>query len=156
MTLVRSRPGRRVPTLTEVIVPPTIVDLPLDVANGDIDVDIGAIGDTKAQTDALAFPELRKPFNKRTIPSISALLASIEAEASAEETLVAHAITRVMAEVQQQFDATLEARLREVLAPALARATDTIVRETREQFAATLRDTVARAVAQELARHRHR
>ena len=61
---------------------------------------------------------------------------------------------RVLADLQRQVDLMLEYRLREVLAPALARVSDLLVRETRHELASTLRDIVGRAVAQELARRR--
>jgi hypothetical protein len=64
-------------------------------------------------------------------------------------------VERVLAEIQRQLDLMLEYRLREVLTPLLARATDSIVREARGELASTLREVVARAVAQELARHRN-
>ncbi len=60
---------------------------------------------------------------------------------------------RILAELQRQVDLMLEYRLREILTPLLARATDNVVREARGELAASLRDLVARAVAQELARH---
>jgi hypothetical protein len=63
---------------------------------------------------------------------------------------------RILAEVQRQVDVMLETRMREALAPALARLTDALVREARAELASTLRDVVARAVAQELSRHRSR
>lgn len=61
---------------------------------------------------------------------------------------------RVLQDIQRQLDLMLETRMRETLAPALTRATDTLVREMRHELASTLRDVVNRAVAQELARHR--
>lgn len=63
---------------------------------------------------------------------------------------------RILAEVQRQVDVMLETRMREALAPVLARLTDALVREARSELASTLRDVVARAVAQELSRHRSR
>ena len=62
----------------------------------------------------------------------------------------------VLADVQRQVELMLEVRLREVLAPILTRATDSVVREARGELASTLRDVVARAVAQEMTRHRSR
>ena len=62
----------------------------------------------------------------------------------------------VLADVQRQIDLMLDYRLREVLAPLLARMTDGLVRDARSELASTLRDVVARAVAQELSRHRTR
>jgi len=62
----------------------------------------------------------------------------------------------ILTDVQRQIDLMLEYRLREALAPVLARATDNLVRESRSELASTLRDVVARAVAQEMSRHRSR
>lgn len=63
---------------------------------------------------------------------------------------------RVLADIQRQVELMLDYRLREALAPLLARATDGLVRDARQELASTLRDVVARAVAQELSRHRTR
>lgn len=63
---------------------------------------------------------------------------------------------RILADVQRQVEVMLETRMREALAPALARLTDALVREARAELASTLRDVVARAVAQEISRHRSR
>jgi hypothetical protein len=82
---------------------------------------------------------------------LAANRAAMVAEVS-EDDLVA----RVLTDVQKQIDLMLESRLREMLAPALARLTDALVRESRAELASTLRDVVARAVAQELSRHRTR
>ena len=63
-------------------------------------------------------------------------------------------VQRVLADLQRQTDLMLDYRLREVLTPLLARATDNLIREARGELAVTLRDMVARAVALEMARHR--
>ncbi len=65
-------------------------------------------------------------------------------------------VERVLADLQDQIDVMLEYRLREVIAPLLARAADSVVRDARSELASTLRDVVARAVTQELARLRSR
>lgn len=65
-------------------------------------------------------------------------------------------VQRVLSDLQRQIDLMLEVKLREVLTPALTRATDALLREARAELASTLRDVVARAVAQELSRHRGR
>jgi len=46
----------------------------------------------------------------------------------------------------------LEVRLREALAPILARATDALVRDARKELTAAMRDIVARSIASELGR----
>lgn len=65
-------------------------------------------------------------------------------------------IERVLGDLQRQVELMLEYRMREVLAPALARLADALVRDARVELASTLRDMVARAVAQEMSRHRGR
>jgi len=59
---------------------------------------------------------------------------------------------RVLADLQRQVELMLEVRLREALAPILARATDTLVRDARKELTAAMRDIVSRAIAKELGR----
>ena len=63
---------------------------------------------------------------------------------------------RVLAYIQKQVDLMLDVRLREALAPALARATDALVRDARKELASTLRDIVAKAVEREIASRNER
>ncbi len=63
---------------------------------------------------------------------------------------------RVLNDVQRQIDSMLEFRLREALAPVLARHSEAIVRELKDELARTMRDVVARSVAQEVAKLRPR
>jgi hypothetical protein len=74
------------------------------------------------------------------------------AEASSQDQLT----RQVLAELQRQIDGVLEYRVREILTPILARATDAVVREARHELARSLRDVVAQCVAQELQRQRAR
>lgn len=76
------------------------------------------------------------------------------AEADLDDT--AHLTHAVLEDVQRQVDLMLEYRLRDAIAPALARASDSLIRELRHELAATLRDLVEKAVAQALARQRGR
>ncbi len=75
---------------------------------------------------------------------------ALAAEGSEEARLV----NQVLAEVQQRVDNMFEYRLRDALAPLLARYADDLVVQARDELARTLRDVVARAVAQELRRAR--
>lgn len=70
--------------------------------------------------------------------------------------LEAQIAQRVMADLQRQIDGMLEYRLRETLAPILARASEALVRELRQELSKTMKDVVARSVAQEVARQRSR
>lgn len=63
---------------------------------------------------------------------------------------------QLLAELQQQIDAQLEQRLRDGLAPALARVENELVAELRQDLSAALPEMVAHAVAKALARRRER
>jgi len=65
-------------------------------------------------------------------------------------------VQRVLTDLQRNADLMLEYRLRQALAPALARLSDALIRDVRDELAVTLHDVVSRAVNQELARHRGR
>ena len=69
------------------------------------------------------------------------------------EAQLAH---RVLSDVQRQVDSMLEFRLKEAMAPLLARHTEAIVRDLRDELNRTLKDVVARSVSQELAKLRQR
>jgi hypothetical protein len=60
--------------------------------------------------------------------------------------------TSVLIELQPRIESLFEDRLREALAPALARAADGLIRDTREQLSGTLRALVQEAVAKVLDR----
>lgn len=61
----------------------------------------------------------------------------------------------VLFELEQRIDSLFEARLREVLAPALARAADVLIREARQELAGALRDLVEESVTRALERRTH-
>jgi hypothetical protein len=62
----------------------------------------------------------------------------------------------VMAELQPRIDMLLESRLREALAPALARAADGLIRDSRDQLAGALQSLVDEAVTRVLEQRRNR
>lgn len=73
----------------------------------------------------------------------------------ADEDALRRQITEaVLADLQRRVDLTLEARLRELLAPLLARTTERLLHDTRTALDQALGDWVAQAVAQEVARRR--
>jgi hypothetical protein len=61
-------------------------------------------------------------------------------------------VTDVLSELAPRIEMLLEARLREALAPALARAADVLIREARHTLNETLRELVEEAVARAIAR----
>jgi len=84
-------------------------------------------------------------------PAISP--APQEAPPAVSEAQLAH---RVLSDVQRQIDGMLEYRLKEAMAPLLARHTEAIARDLRDELNRNLKDVVARSVAQELAKLRQR
>jgi hypothetical protein len=88
-------------------------------------------------------------------PEAPDALMPARAEADLDDT-AAPLTQAVLEDVQRQVDLMLEYRLRDAIAPALARASDGLIRELRHELAATLRDLVEKAVAQALARQRGR
>lgn len=63
---------------------------------------------------------------------------------------------RVMGVVQKQVDGMLDFRLREAMAPVLARHSEALLQDLREELRRTMCDVVNRAVAQEMAKLRQR
>ena len=61
----------------------------------------------------------------------------------------------VLFELEQRIGSVLEARLREALAPALARVADGLIREARQELAQTLRELVDESVTRALERRTH-
>lgn len=88
----------------------------------------------------LAMPALQ------AAPTTAALSASIDAHAL---------VSQVLAELQPRIDMLFESRLREALAPALARVADGLIRETRDELSGALRDLVEDAVTRAQQRRAH-
>ncbi len=157
-----SQPPQHVPLLTEV------VDIPGTSAEPDVPyppqvtesayaiTEPATIGDRPAEllpsasltlmSAAEAFPlELPKPSAwNQAIPLQQPLF---------DESAV---VGRVLADLDRQLDLMFEHRVRETLAPILARLTDALVREVRNELSAGVREMVTRAVSLELDRHHKR
>jgi len=65
-------------------------------------------------------------------------------------------VGQVLAELTPRIDMLLESRLREALAPALARAADGLIRDTRATLSVAVRDLVQEAVDRALQRRAER
>jgi hypothetical protein len=123
-----SGPPQNVPTLTEVVI------WPQALPSGAASILLAPPGAAAESSEPFEPAEPSEPF--ASLPSDDEL------------------VQRVLADLQRQVDLMLEYRLREVLAPLLARATDSLIREARGELTSALREMVARAVAQEMSRHR--
>lgn len=112
---------------------------------------------TEVMQEGRGVPALRR-VSEAAAPPVPERAAEAAAAADPGGTPVdeARIVEAVLSGLQQRVDLMLEYRLREALAPLLARATDAILQEARVELAHTLRDVVARAVGQELTRRRLR
>lgn len=112
---------------------------------------------TEVMQEGRGVPALRR-VSEAAAPPVPERAAEAAAAADPGGTPVdeARIVEAVLSGLQQRVDLMLEYRLREALAPLLARATDAILQEARAELAHTLRDVAARAVSQELARRRLR
>jgi hypothetical protein len=134
-----SQPPRSVPVLTEVVVMPKTAP--------EVDTEYPEIG----SDTAYAATQPAGLDDWQAAPAVDAPVAAASPDAAA--TLDEAALTqRVLADLDKQLDLMFEHRLRETLAPVLARMTDALVREMRNQLAVSLREMVARAVSLELDR----
>lgn len=160
---------RHVPTLTEVIEAPStaaplmdeqVVPAPMPVLEP-VPVTLAAPEPVSVAPVAVAAPapDLSHAAIPRSLlvdpaPPLPAATPSPAAPAVVvDEALIAQ---RVLVDLQRQIDGMLEYRLRETLAPILARATDALMRDLRQELSKTMKDVVARSVAQEVARQRSR
>jgi hypothetical protein len=159
-------PPRQVPTLTEVVdvnAPrpagaPGAVATPSATPAGSL-APSPAAGPAAAPLAAAA--PAQAPAQAPTLApqrSFIAPTAGPARRAGAEPEAAAGAVEllsqRVLADLQRELDPLLEQRVRELLAPALARATEAMAQQLRDELAVAMREMVAHAVAQELARLR--
>ena len=93
-------------------------------------------------------PPLAQPAPAAEPAMAPAMACATAGVMATEEALQA----RILDILQRQIEAGFESKLRETLAPALARAADALIRDLRGELALALQAQVARAVAQELAR----
>jgi uncharacterized protein YicC (UPF0701 family) len=89
-------------------------------------------------------------------PAVQVPAVSAEARPEAPVIDEAQLAQRVMGALQKQVDSMIDFRLKEALAPVLARHADALVRELRDELSQTMRDVVSRAITQELAKLRQR
>lgn len=110
-------------------------------------------GSIPTLTEIVPWPTATKPPAKAELDREPepALAASPHSPGEPEPPLdEAQLVQRVLADIDRQIDLMLEVRLREALAPALARAADALVRDARKELTSALHYVVSRSVAREL------
>lgn len=108
-------------------------------------------------TEVVDLPPLEPALPAATAPSAEAQQPEPPVAAQTPSVRLfdeAELAARVLVELQRQVEPMLDQRLREVIEPALVRASESLVRELRAELTSTLNDAVTRAVSQELARRR--
>jgi hypothetical protein len=103
-----------------------------------------------------------RPFSADRLPTLTDVLQTVDkpTAASTVEDQRPHSAddselaAELLESIQERIDTLFQARLREAIAPSLARAVDGLLRELGPELACALRETAERAVAQELARRR--
>lgn len=151
MTDARPLTALRVPTLTEVVAV-------AEATVGAVEAPASPVGDVDDSAPSsspvvdLQLDDVEAPATPADPPPRNAATPARTTALPTDTQL----IQQVLADVSRQVELMLEYRMRETLAPILARATDTMIRDTRNQLVNTLHEMVARAVAQEMARHRDR
>lgn len=140
MSAARPVPARLVPTLTEV------VEVAADSAQDDMST-MPMHGPGRLEAPSVQPQAAEEPVQPPAAGEPQALPAP--AVASQGELT-----ERVLAQVQQRVQESLDDRLLEALTPALLKLGEAWAAQARAELASTLRSLVEEAVAQELARHR--
>jgi hypothetical protein len=148
-TTPRQQPPHRLPVLTEVVpsarsAPPPVAEV---VEAPPPRAPVAPVAQPAPPAFAATTPAALTPLPPSPAPRAAAAATPLNEEAI---------VQRVLADVQRQLDLVFEYKLRELLAPTLARMADSLIRDTRNELATTLREIVTRAVAQELQRTRGR
>ena len=133
-----------VPTLREEVALPLTEVPPADLPV--LDAVVPEIDDLSAQPAMAPEPALLPAPEVQPLPSAPALPDITEAQLA----------QRVLNVVQKQIDGMIDFRLKEAMAPILARHSEALVRDLREELSKTMSDVVARAVAQEISKLRQR
>ena len=166
MSTARPPPGT-IPTLTEVVAWPDSDEAADEVAPAPAaapaHVAVSASGPTAspapapaAMPAAVAVVPAPAPAAVAPVPAPLPAAAPTATRPAAAPAADVQLTQRVLADLQRQVELMLEVRLREALAPILARASDALVRDARKELTAAMRDIVSRSIARELGRREDR
>ncbi|MEO7116917.1 MAG: hypothetical protein ABIZ18_13805 [Caldimonas sp.] len=152
MSTSRPPPGT-IPTLTEVVAWPESSAAEEEV----VSPPPPAVAAPVAAPVAAAAPEPAPVPAPPATASVAVPQPAVSAKAPAATSHADVQLTqRVLADLQRQVELMLEVRLREALAPILARASDALVRDARKELTAAMRDIVSRSLARELGKREER
>ncbi len=142
------------PMATVVLDPDVSAPLSLKIDPSQLPV-LDAVVSGPIEVEPLA-PPPAPPAVASVVASVAQAIASAPKLPEPEPINEAQLAQRVLGDVQKQIDGMIEFRLKEAIAPLLARHSEAMVRDLREELSRTMRDVVTRAVAQEVAKLRHR
>ena len=144
------------PTLNDVAMPPAVIPADLAIPVLEAVVPEELTGDVAlTQLDAVPAPAAQT-VTVQAVPAPVSVQPPQSSQPLPPDITEAQLAQRVLGVVQKQIDGMIDFRLKEAMAPILARHSEALVRDLREELSRTMSDVVARAVAQEVAKLRHR
>lgn len=157
--VVPERPEMRAPDIDVGMPPLNLANLPVlservltpEVQGADVPM-AEVLTEEVVASEAIAAAPPPQPSVPVPVPPSPAPAPAVPAVEVSEDQIV----QRVMADVQRRVDSMLEFRLREAMAPILARHAEAIIQDLRNELSLTMRDVVTRSVAQEVAKLRLR
>lgn len=157
--VVPARPEMRAPDIDVGMPPLNLANLPVlservltpEVQGADVPM-AEVLTEEVVASEAIAAAPPPQPSVPVPVPPSPAPAPAVPAVEVSEDQIV----QRVMADVQRRVDSMLEFRLREAMAPILARHAEAIIQDLRNELSLTMRDVVTRSVAQEVAKLRLR
>ena len=161
--VVPERPEMRPPDIDVGMPPLNLANLPVlservltpEVQGADVPM-AEVLTEEVVASEAIAAAPPPKPSVPDPVPVPPAPAPAPASAVQAVEVSEDQIVQRVMADVQRRVDSMLEFRLREAMAPILARHAEAIIQDLRNELSLTMRDVVTRSVAQEVAKLRLR
>ena len=161
--VVPARPEMRAPDIDVGMPPLNLANVPVlservltpEVRAADVPM-AEVLTEEVVASEAIAAAPPPKPSVPDPVPVPPAPAPAPASAVQAVEVSEDQIVQRVMADVQRRVDSMLEFRLREAMAPILARHAEAIIQDLRNELSLTMRDVVTRSVAQEVAKLRLR
>lgn len=139
----------RLPTLTEV------VEMGLDGVSAESSLPTPPAADAPTpvgDTQPAEAPADEAVATGSTVEPVMPVMPVMPLPVVAPSVDVQALVTQVLAELSPRVDMLFQSRLREAMAPALARAADLLIRDARDELSASMRELVQDAVTRALQR----